>query len=161
MSGGITIREYKATDPSFVFYMQMRLYEREYGFKSVFEYYLLKAMTEFVNDPTGGNMWVAEENGQIVGSVALVKSDELTSQLRWFAVDERVQGYGIGTKLLDAALAFSDKAGYKNVVLWTVDVLKTARHMYAKRGFVLTDTKENIEWTDKVLTEEKWERKID
>ena len=64
---------------------------------------------------------------------------------------------GLGGRLLDIAMKFCHQHEYTHVILWTIDILKSARHLYAKHGFVLTDTKPNHEWADYNLLEEKWE----
>ncbi|NLF26273.1 MAG: GNAT family N-acetyltransferase [Clostridiales bacterium] len=152
-----SIREYGPGDPSLVSHLQMRLYWKRYGFKAIFEYYLTRGMAEFLKDPSGGQLWVAEKGGAIVGSIAVVKLREDSAQLRWFAVDDRAQGMGIGSALFDVAMKFCGDRGYAHIELWTADILHAARHLYQKRGFVPTETKENTEWTDHVLLEEKWE----
>ncbi|WP_169754013.1 GNAT family N-acetyltransferase [Campylobacter curvus] len=159
MKNEILIREYEPGDASLVCYLQMKLYREKYGFKAIFEYYLMHAMAEFLRDPHGGQIWVSKCDDKLIGSVAIVKVNEKAAQLRWFAVDESAQGSGIGGKLLDTALKFSDESGYETINLWTIDMLHAARHMYAKRGFELIRTQENSEWSDKKLIEEEWQRK--
>lgn len=44
-----------------------------------------------------------------------------------------------------------------HVILWTIDILKPARHLYGKYGFAMTETKPNTEWADYEILEEKWE----
>ncbi|WP_169767366.1 GNAT family N-acetyltransferase [Campylobacter curvus] len=156
MKNEIVINEFEPGDASLVCY----LYREKYGFKANFEYYLMRAMAEFLRDPSSGQIWVAKRGEKLIGSVAIIKTDEKSAQLRWFAVDGSAQGGGIGGKLLDTALKFSDECGYKTINLWTIDMLHAARHMYAKRGFVLVQTSENSEWTDGVLIEEEWRRSL-
>ena len=52
-------------------------------------------------------------------SVAIVRVDDITAQLRWFLMDANYQGMGIGSKLIKTALGFCHEMGYKNVFLWT------------------------------------------
>ncbi len=154
----VTIREYRPGDASYICYMQMELYHREYGFKPIFEHYLTYAVAEFLKDHDGGQIWVAEKYGRIVGSIAIVKTDERAALLRWFAVDSKFRGCGLGSRLLKTALDFADGMNYDTVALWTVEVLHAARHLYGKHGFVLTETVENREWVEDSILEEKWER---
>ena len=153
----ITIRPYKTGEASYVCYLQMELYDRVYGFKPVFEYCLLAGMAKFITDPEGGQLWVAELDGKVVGSIAIVRAGEDTAQLRWVALDDKYHGRGIGKKLMDTAMGFCRDKGYKHVFLWTVDILYAARHLYEVYGFKLTETKPNTEWTDGLLTEERWD----
>jgi GNAT superfamily N-acetyltransferase len=154
----VSIRGYGPGDPSLVTHLQIKLYQRQYGFKPVFEYYLTEGMAGFLRDPSGGQLWVAEQGGSIVGSIAVVRREQDSAQLRWFAVDDSLQGMGIGSALMDAAMEFCRDRGYAHIELWTLDILHAARHLYQKHGFVPTEAKENTQWADRALTEEKWER---
>jgi GNAT superfamily N-acetyltransferase len=136
----------------------MKLYGGErYRFKPIFEYYVMKGLTEFMRAPEGGELWIAEVNGVTAGAVAIVKARSGDAQLRWFIVDEELQGTGIGRELLNTALRFCREQGYKRVFLWTVSLLETARRLYKTSGFTLVEEKTNDEWTDEVITEERWD----
>jgi GNAT superfamily N-acetyltransferase len=153
----IIIRQSKAGEMSYVSYLQMKYYESAYGFKRIFEYYLLISMAEFIRNPNGGQLWVAADGDEIIGSMAAVRVNEHTAQLRWFVVADGYQGKGIGNRLMDTALQFCRSHGYKYAFLWTAGMLDPARHLYGKYGFKLTKEKSNTEWTAELLTEERWD----
>lgn len=153
----IVIRTYKPGDPSLVCYFYYKLYEQQYQFNGSVEKYFIKGMGELFDSPQESQMWVAEQNGKIVGSIAIVKKGEHAAQLRWFGVSTEIQGKGIGNKLLGTAMDFCKERNYTDVILWTISILKSARHLYGKYGFYMTETKPNYEWADCELTEEKWE----
>jgi len=139
----------------------MKYYERFYGFGDVFEHYLLAAMADFLANPAGGQLWVALDEEEIIGSIAVVKADEdHSAQLRWFQVDAEYQGQGIGKRLLDTALQFCCGQAYTHVFLWTFRTLDAAHHLYETFGFTQTETKPNTEWCDKPLTEERWDLQL-
>ena len=152
----VLIREYISGELGLVSYKQMEIYRQRYGFKPIFEYYILAAMAEFCRDNEGGMLWVAEIAGQVKGAVAIVKVDAKLAKLRWFYVDPDVQGKGMGRKLMEKALGFCREKGYEQVELWTVDELMEARRLYASFGFVHEEDVPNDEWTDHRLVEEKW-----
>ncbi len=52
---------------------------------------------------------------------------------------------------------FSNKKGYKHILLWTVNILEAARHLYASYGFKLTESIKNTSWTNDVIFEERWD----
>ena len=58
---------------------------------------------------------------------------------------------------LFGAVSYTHLDVYKRQILWTIDILKPARHLYGKYGFVKTETKPNTEWADHEILEEKWE----
>jgi len=158
--GNVKIREFRPGDASYISYLHMRLYQELYGFHGIFEYYVMKGLVEFLHNPDGGQMWVAEIDGEIVASIAIVKADDSSAQLRWFLVTEQCQGKGIGKKLVKIALDFCGERRYKKILLWTANNLGSARHLYESNGFVLVESKPNTEWTDELLYEELWELNI-
>jgi len=155
----VIIRLAKPGEASYVSYLHMKVYQEMYNFRPVFEYYLLKALAEYLHNPERSALWVAEIDGRIAGSISIVQSSEGkdTAQLRWFVIDGEYQGYGIGKKLAETAMQFCKTSEYKHVFLWTIDFLKAARHIYSNYGFELTETVENSEWTDETITEERWD----
>jgi len=153
----ISIRTFKPGDVGYFAYIHGKIYSTTYQFGSVFEYYVMKGLSEFLLNPNGGELWVAEVNGEIIGSIAITKANESVAQLRWFVLDERYQGLGIGKKLIETALNFCKDNQFEHVFLWTVSTLETARYLYNKYNFTLTEEKANFEWTGSELIEERWD----
>ncbi|WP_253805451.1 bifunctional helix-turn-helix transcriptional regulator/GNAT family N-acetyltransferase [Fictibacillus arsenicus] len=153
----IVIRPFRSGDVGYIAYLHGRLYDHTYKFGPKFEYYVMKGLTEFMLNSDGGELWVAEVDNQIVGSIAITKSSENTAQLRWFILDEDYQGMGIGKKLMETALHFCKEKSYQHVFLWTVSTLHAARYLYQKYNFELTEEKPNEEWTGTKLIEERWD----
>lgn len=153
----ITIRPFEPGDVGYIAYIHGKIYSTTYQFGSVFEYYVMKGLSEFLLNHNGGELWVAEVNGEIVGSIAITKANESVAQLRWFVLDEKYQGLGIGKKLIETALNFCKENQYGHVFLWTVSTLETARYLYKKYNFTLTEEKPNFEWTGTELIEERWD----
>ncbi len=124
----------------------------------MFEYYVVKGLAEFMINTEGGGLWVAEVNGEVVGSIAITKSNDTLAQLRWFVLDERYQGMGIGKRLMETAINFCKEQNYKSVFLWTVSILETARYLYQKYHFTLTEEKINDDqWAGRTIVEERWD----
>lgn len=155
----VIVRAAKMGEASYVSYFNMEIYRREYQFNPCFETYALDAMAWMMHNPEGSSLFVACIDDKIVGSIQILKQDNNTAQLRWFAVDASYRGCGIGSKLMDRAKQFCIEQGYKHVYLGTIDFLKDARRLYAKYGFELTDTWENKNWMKTSLTEERWDLK--
>ena len=159
MSMNVIIRPAKMGEASYVSYFNMEIYRKQYQFNPCFEIYALDAMAWMMHNPEGSCLYVACIDDKIVGSIQILKQDEATAQLRWFAVDANYRGCGIGSKLMDNAKAYCIKHGYNHVYLGTIDFLQEARKLYAKYGFELTETWENKDWMKTPLTEERWDLK--
>lgn len=154
----ITIRTFRPTDIEVIVKRHREIYEAEYGFGSEFGDYVEKYINEFNKsfDDAKENMWVAEENGEFVGVIAVVHADDRNAQLRWFVIEPKFRGGGLGRRLMQTAINFCRLKNYRHVFLWTVSTLEAARYLYRNYGFILNETKANNTW-GKHLTEERWE----
>ncbi|WP_101842739.1 helix-turn-helix domain-containing GNAT family N-acetyltransferase [Halobacillus sp. Marseille-P3879] len=153
----VSIRTFQPGDVGYVAYLHGRLYDQTYKFGRMFEYYVMKGLSEFMINTEGGELWVAEVNGEIVGSIAITKSTETVAQLRWFILDENYQGRGIGKNLMETAINFCKEQNYQHLFLWMVSTLDKARYLYQKYNFTITEEKPNEEWTGTKLIEERWD----
>ena len=100
-------------------------------------------------------MYILENNGVPSGCVAIAHVDEATAQLRFFFLEPEMRGRGAGHTLLDMAIEFCKEKRYGQVFLWTFSTLMAARHLYARKGFRITETRENNDWGEPIL-EECW-----
>jgi len=88
--------EMKPGDIGYLTYLHGTLYAKEYRYDQTFEAYVAHGLVEFVKsfNPYRDRIWLAEAEGRIVGSVAIVRSTKLDAQLRWYVVhpDYREEG---------------------------------------------------------------------
>lgn len=132
------------------------IYAREYGWGDPFEGLCAQIVADFVNkyDPTLERCWIAEMNGEPVGSVMLVKDDVPgVARIRLLVVDPKARGLGLGNRLTQECVGFARQAGYQKITLWTHSVLTAARHCYEKAGFTLTSSEPRHTWGKDVVAE--------
>ncbi|MFE0422421.1 GNAT family N-acetyltransferase [Streptomyces sp. NPDC058953] len=116
------------------------LYAAEFGWNTEFEGHVARIVGDFARDraPERERMWIAELDGRPVGSVMCVRDEaEGTARLRLLLVEPGARGHGIGERLVGAVVGFARDAGYRDLVLWTNDVLSEARRIYRRAGFTL------------------------
>ncbi|GGK81358.1 GNAT family N-acetyltransferase [Mangrovihabitans endophyticus] len=117
------------------------LYDRQFGWNTDFEALVARIVADYAadHDPSAEAAWIAEADGERIGCVFLVRGDDPeAAKLRILLVTPDARGRGVGTRLVEECLAFARKAGYRRVVLWTNDVLVSARRIYQAAGFILT-----------------------
>ncbi len=158
IDSSVTIRTHRPGDIGYVAYRHGVLYAKEYGFDLTFDYYVARGLVEFLEnyDSVTDRLWLAEYDGQIVGSIAIVGRGGNTAQLRWFLVEPGFRGRGVGRRLMAEAINFYRERQFAKVFLWTFDALHAARHLYQSFGFQLTDRKEHDVW-GRHLVEERWD----
>jgi DNA-binding MarR family transcriptional regulator/GNAT superfamily N-acetyltransferase len=117
------------------------LYDEEYGWDKRLEALVARIVADFIehDDAEHEAAWIAEVDGVRVGCIFCMKKDEEVAQLRLLLMEPGYRGMGIGGRLVDECIRFAKRAGYKQMVLWTNDVLVDARRIYERLGFRLVE----------------------
>ncbi|MBA1334948.1 MAG: Histone acetyltransferase HPA2 [Firmicutes bacterium] len=152
------LRMHEPGDMGWVIHRHGVLYAKEYGWDERFEALVAQITAEFINNynPERERCWIAEMNGEIVGSVFVVQKDEEVAKLRLLLVEPKARGLGLGTRLVHECIRFAKRVGYRKLVLWTNSVLLEARHIYRKAGFTLVEEEAHHSF-GKDLIGETWE----
>jgi len=118
---------------------QGAIYLEEYGWNYDFEKLVGDIAQAFEKsfDPEKEYCWVAERNGEIIGSIFLVRQSDDVAKLRLLYVESSARGLGLGRRLVDECVQFARQKGYKTLTLWTNSVLTSARKIYENAGFKL------------------------
>jgi GNAT superfamily N-acetyltransferase len=122
-----------------IVHRQAVLYAREYGWDSGYEALIAEIVGRFLRDfkPDREQCFIAENGGEIVGSVFAVEHSRDVAKLRLLYVEPSARGHGVGQRLVDACVGFARAKGYARLDLWTNDVLTAARRIYQRAGFEL------------------------
>jgi GNAT superfamily N-acetyltransferase len=137
------------------------LYAREYGWDEQFEGLVAGIVSDFIKqyDPKRECCWIAEQDGENVGSVFLVKHSDSVAKLRLFLVEPTARGLGIGKRLVDECTRFARQAGYRKISLWTNSVLLAARHIYERAGYRLVHAEPHHSFGHELIGE-TWELEL-
>ncbi|ETA72439.1 MULTISPECIES: bifunctional helix-turn-helix transcriptional regulator/GNAT family N-acetyltransferase [Mesorhizobium] len=135
------LRPLQIGDIGWVTRRQGMLYAQDYGWDETYEALVAEILAAFVKsfDPKWERSWIAERDGEVVGSVFVVRKSPEVAKLRLLYVEPSARGLGIGKRLVEECIGFARAKGYKTLTLWTNDILTAARHIYQAAGFKLID----------------------
>jgi DNA-binding MarR family transcriptional regulator/GNAT superfamily N-acetyltransferase len=157
-TSSVVLRDPQPGDMGWVVQQHGEIYAREYGWNSAFEALVADIVAGYLrkHQPAWERCWIAELDGQRVGSVFVVRKSPTVAQLRLLILTPQTRGQGLGALLTDESIAFARSKGYRKMVLWTNSCLGSARDIY---GFRLVKS-EPYTGFGKDLVGETWELRL-
>jgi DNA-binding MarR family transcriptional regulator/GNAT superfamily N-acetyltransferase len=155
---GYVLRAPRPGDLGWVIERNGALYAAEYGWDDSYEALVARIVADFVakRNPVREAAWIAELDGQRVGCVFCVAKSARVAQLRLLLVEPSARGLGIGRALVAECIAHARRCGFSKLVLWTNDVLRSARKIYEAAGFKLVSHGKHHSFGHD-LVEQTWE----
>ena len=84
---------------------------------------------------TGGQIFFAKMDGEVIGTIALIYLDDETYELAKMAVTPKYRGFKTGDKLMWACIGYAKEKGIKNLILESNTRQIPAIKLYRKFGF--------------------------
>ena len=110
-------------------------------------------------DPAWERAWIAEQGGQTVGAVFVLRKSARVAQLRLLYVEPAARGQGLGKRLVQECIDFARGKGYRRLSLWTNKGLDAARGIYEAAGFVLVKEERHVSFGH-TLVGQHWDLKL-
>ena len=83
----------------------------------------------------GGEIFFALIDGNVIGTVAMIRSADRIYELAKMTVEINYRGNGVANKLMDQCLNYAINNNAQQIYLITNDTLLIARNLYDKYGF--------------------------
>jgi len=134
-----TLRRHRIGDMGWVIEAHAIAYARDYGWNEKFEALVAQVCSDFIShfNPDRERCWIAERDGERLGSVFLVDAGDGVAKLRLLYLEPQARGLGLGRRLVKECIAFARASGYSRMSLWTNDMLTAAIRIYETLGFQL------------------------
>ena len=156
MTEAIVIRSPAPGDLGWIVHRHGTVIAAEFGWNSGFEACIAEILGQFGRHPGREAGFVAERDGEILGSIFVLPETEDVARLRVLYVEAAARGLGLGKRLVEIGVVFARNAGYRKMRLWTHEFQKPARKIYQAAGFLLAESEKTNSFGVPVVSE-TWE----
>ncbi|ATL48838.1 GNAT family N-acetyltransferase [Chitinophaga caeni] len=144
-------------DAGLILYQHGLLYSREFKYDFKFESYVAGGLQDLLMhfNPGKDAVWLAFRGQDLTGFISSIHRSDDTAQLRFFFVNEKSRGSGLGKYLMELWVSNFRSRPYKEAYLWTTREQLAAIALYKKFGFQLVEEAPS-EHLGKALVEQKY-----
>lgn len=157
----VIFRQLQPGDAGWIIHRHGSTIAHEFGWNREFEALCAQIFADFIRNyrPQDERSWIVERDGEILGSLLLIRENETTARLRLLYVEPAARGMGLASKLLEKSIQFAGDKRYQTLVLFTTDSNVSARRIYTKLGMRLSK-EETFSFAGKQQIGETWELKL-
>ena len=143
--------------------LHAKYYSENWGFHSFLEAKVATELSSFIEHYNIDKdcIYSVLKDGKIEGSVSIDTTSEVNNiaHLRWFIVSDKLRGQGAGNQLMQHAMEFCRQKSCNGIYLWTFKGLGSARHLYEKYGFSLSEELVGEQW-GVTVTEQRFDANL-
>ena len=154
------LRAFAPSDRDWLIARHRALYAQDFGFTPDFGNSIADKLDAFLARPDPAKrLWIAEETGQRIGSIA-VSSRDGSAFLNFVLLEPSARGRGLGHHLMQPALDHARSHGFTRARLETYSCLTAARALYRAHGFAIVDSDPGWRRFGQVFDRELWQRRL-
>ncbi len=157
------IRQHQVGDFGSIISSHGEVYQNEFAFSGEFERNIAEKIVNFYDliqqDNRSNRIWIADEDSQRAGSIALSRRDNNIGFINFVLVLPECRGQGLARRLMETLIEAAREIGYSKLRLETFTVLVDARMLYEKMGFQIVETTKQQRF-DKEIVQEFWELEL-
>ena len=109
---------------------------------------------------SGGEFWVAEDEGLVAGCVGVTRESAEVCELHRLYLLPTLRGKGLGRRLIETVIEWCRGQGCRELVLWSDIRFETAREVYIRCGFSPTQKTRAIDPVNPGSVERYFEMKV-
>jgi len=156
----VTLRDIAPGDAGWLIQTHAEIYHHDYGFDHTFEALVAEILADFLKARAPQDRaFIAERDGQRLGSIFCKREDAEVAKLRLFLLVEQARGLGLGHRLIDACVDHARACGFKRMVLWTQTNLTAACALYARHGFQVI-SQQDVHEFGQDMTRQYWQLRL-
>lgn len=126
-----------------------RLYALEYGMNDAFCQGVRDSVAAARRrgwPDVGGAVWLIDGEHGLAGSLGLTDEGGGSGRVRWFVIESRLRGHGLGRAMVEELITEARGAGLARLELETFSALQAAAHIYRAAGFELVWSRDRYDW---------------